>query len=69
MTAMTKFLGAACALALTTGAALADPAIIYDLGGKYDKSFNEAAFGGAERWAKETGGTYKELEMQSEAQR
>ena len=38
-----------------------------DLGGKFDKSFNEAAFGGAERWAKETGGTYKELEMQSEA--
>ena len=51
------------------GAALADPAIIFDLGGKFDKSFNEAAFNGAERWAKETGGTYKELEMQDEAQR
>ncbi|MEZ5796090.1 MAG: BMP family ABC transporter substrate-binding protein [Paracoccaceae bacterium] len=51
------------------GAALAEPAIIFDLGGKFDKSFNEAAFGGAERWAKETGGTYKELEMQDEAQR
>ena len=69
MTVMQKFLGAAAALALTSGAALADPAIIYDLGGKFDKSFNEAAFNGAERWAKETGGTYKELEMQSEAQR
>ena len=57
------------ALALFAGAALADPAIIYDLGGKFDKSFNESAYEGAERWKKETGGTYKELEMQSEAQR
>ena len=63
MTLMQKFLGAAAALALTAGAAAADPAIIFDLGGKFDKSFNEAAFNGAERWAKETGGTYKELEI------
>ncbi|MCC0069218.1 MAG: BMP family ABC transporter substrate-binding protein [Rhodobacteraceae bacterium] len=69
MTLQRKFLGAAAVLALTSGAALADPAIIYDLGGKFDKSFNEAAFNGAERWKAETGGTYKELEMQSEAQR
>lgn len=69
MTLMQKFLGAAATLALTAGAALADPAIIYDLGGKYDKSFNEAAFAGAEKWKAETGGSYKELEMQSEAQR
>ncbi len=69
MTLMQKFLGAAATLALTSGAALADPAIIYDLGGKFDKSFNEAAFAGAEKWKAETGGTYKELEMQSEAQR
>ncbi|MEZ5734119.1 MAG: BMP family ABC transporter substrate-binding protein [Paracoccaceae bacterium] len=69
MTLMQKFLGAAATLALSSGAALADPAIIYDLGGKFDKSFNEAAFNGAERWKAETGGTYKELEMQSEAQR
>ena len=69
MSMMHKFLGAAASLALMSGAALADPAIIFDLGGKFDKSFNEAAFNGAEKWAKETGGTYKELEMQSEAQR
>jgi basic membrane protein A len=68
MTFMKSLLGAS-AIALTAGAALAEPAIIFDLGGKFDKSFNEAAFNGAERWAKETGGTYKELEMQSEAQR
>ena len=69
MTLMKQFFGAAATLALCSGAALADPALIYDLGGKFDKSFNEAAFGGAERWKAETGGTYKELEMQSEAQR
>ena len=69
MTLMQKFLGAAATLALTAGVASADPAIIFDLGGKFDKSFNEAAFAGATRWAEETGGTFKELEMQSEAQR
>jgi basic membrane protein A len=69
MTFLKQFLGAAATLALSAGAALAEPAIIYDLGGKYDKSFNEAAYNGAKRWADETGGKYKELEMQSEAQR
>jgi basic membrane protein A len=69
MTLMKTLAGATAALALMSGIAAADPAIIYDLGGKFDKSFNEAAFNGAEKWAKETGGTYKELEMQSEAQR
>ncbi|MEO6300928.1 MAG: BMP family ABC transporter substrate-binding protein [Paracoccaceae bacterium] len=69
MTLMKHLLGASAFLALSAVAALAEPAIIYDVGGKNDKSFNEAAFGGAERWAKETGGTYKELEMQNEAQR
>ena len=69
MTLMKHLLGASALLALTAGAALADPAIIYDVGGKFDKSFNEAAFNGAERWKAETGGSYKELEMQNEAQR
>ncbi|WP_225029329.1 BMP family lipoprotein [Xinfangfangia pollutisoli] len=69
MTLMKSLAGASAALALMAGAALAEPAVIYDLGGKFDKSFNEAAFNGAEKWAKETGGTYKELEMSDEAQR
>jgi basic membrane protein A len=69
MTLMKHLLGAAATLALTAGVASAEPAIIFDLGGKFDKSFNEAAFNGAERWKAETGGTYKELEMQDEAQR
>jgi basic membrane protein A len=69
MTLMKTLTATVATLALGTAAALAEPALIYDLGGKFDKSFNEAAFNGAQRWAKETGGTYKELEMQSEAQR
>ena len=51
------------------GSAFAEPAIIYDLGGKFDKSFNESAFSGAEKWKKENGGTYREFELQSDAQR
>ena len=69
MTLMQKFMGAAAALALSAGAAMAEPALIFDLGGKFDKSFNEAAFGGATRWAEETGNSFREIELQSEAQR
>lgn len=69
MTFVKSLSGATAVLALMAGAALAEPALIYDLGGKFDKSFNEAAFNGAEKWAKETGGTYKELELSDEAQR
>ncbi|MCC5983519.1 MAG: BMP family ABC transporter substrate-binding protein [Rhodobacteraceae bacterium] len=69
MTLHARLLGAAAFTALSAGVAAADPALVYDLGGKFDKSFNEAAFMGAERWAAETGGSYRDIEMQSEAQR
>lgn len=69
MSLMKSLLAGSALAVLSTGAALADPALIYDLGGKFDKSFNEAGFMGAQRWAEETGGSYRELEMQSEAQR
>ena len=52
-----------------SGAAWADPAVIYDMGGKFDKSFNQAAFDGAERWKKETGKGYLEFEISNPAQR
>ena len=45
------------------------PAIIYDLGGKFDKSFNEAAFNGAEKFKTETGIEYRDFEIQNDAQR
>ena len=69
MTLKHKFLGAVATLAISATAALADPAIIFDLGGKFDKSFNEAAFAGATRWAEESGGSFREIELSSEAQR
>ncbi|MEX0340681.1 MAG: BMP family protein [Arenibacterium sp.] len=69
MTLMKSLMGAAATIALSATAALAEPALIFDLGGKFDKSFNEAAHNGAQRWAEETGGKYREIELQSEAQR
>ena len=69
MSLFTKFLGASAAVALSAGAAMADPALIFDLGGKFDKSFNESAFNGASRWAEETGGSFAEFEITSDAQR
>jgi basic membrane protein A len=68
-------LAVACIAALATfaaGSALAQgkqPAVIYDMGGKFDKSFNQAAFDGAERWKKETGKPYLEFEISNPTQR
>src|SRR5262249_57738521 len=45
------------------------PAIVFDMGGKFDKSFNEAAYTGAERFKRETGIAYREFEVTNEAQR
>lgn len=69
MTFMKKIMGATAVIALSAGAAAAEPALIFDLGGKFDKSFNEAAFNGAQRWANETGNSFRDIELQSEAQR
>lgn len=64
------FAGAAFGACLAT-TALADlkPAVIFDLGGKFDKSFNEASWTGAERFKEETGIEYRDFELQSDAQR
>jgi basic membrane protein A and related proteins len=63
--------GVLAALFLATPA-LADgfvPAVVFDNGGKFDKSFNEAAYDGAERFKKETGTAYLEAEISAEGQR
>ena len=60
---------AIAAIAGFTAVAWAQPAIVYDMGGKFDKSFNEAAYNGAERWKKETGKAYLDFEIANEAQR
>ena len=69
MTLMKKMLGAAATVATSASFAVAEPALIFDLGGKFDKSFNELAFTGAQRWADDTGNSFREIELQSEAQR
>ena len=74
MTDPRRFIAAVLALTLTvvtgraTGQELA-PAIVFDMGGKFDKSFNEGAYNGAERFKKETGIAYREFEVTAEAQR
>lgn len=57
------------AFAVTGAWAQKQPAVIYDMGGKFDKSFNQAAFDGAERWKKETGRAYLEFEISNPTQR
>lgn len=42
--------------------------VLYDLGGKFDTSFNQAAYTGAERFKAETGIDYKDFEPTSETQ-
>jgi basic membrane protein A len=58
------------ALMLACGAAQAQqPAVIFDMGGKFDKSFNQAGYQGAEQWKKETGKNYLEFEISNDTQR
>ncbi len=64
---MRGFVGAAALL--LAGWAQAQPAVIFELGGKNDQSFGRAAWEGAERWKKETGKPYLEFELQNAAQR
>ena len=61
-------LGGVALSALMAGAAMADGALVYDGGGKFDKSFNEAAYTGAEKFKAE-GGAYQDLEISGDAMR
>lgn len=66
-------LGLIATAALTvSGLATADdfkPAVVFDMGGKSDKSFNEAAFNGAEKFKKDTGVEYMEFEVTKVSER
>lgn len=59
----------ACSLGWSAAWVGAEPAIVFDMGGKFDKSFNHAAYQGIERWKKETGKSYLEFEIANETQR
>mgnify|MGYP003417308328 CR=1 FL=1 len=62
-------LAAVAATVAAGAAAQSQPAVIFDMGGKFDKSFNEAAYNGAEAWKKESGKPYLEFEISNATQR
>ncbi|MCB5174036.1 MULTISPECIES: BMP family lipoprotein [Microvirga] len=71
---VTKFGLALAGLAFSATAVFAQqpafkPAVVYDLGGKFDKSFNEGVHAGAEKYKKDTGTEYRDFEPQNDAQR
>ncbi|KAA3511142.1 BMP family lipoprotein [Agrobacterium rosae] len=68
---MKKSLLTLFALAAMSASALAadiKPALVYGTGGKFDKSFNEAAATGAEKFKAETGTEYRDFEPTSDTQ-
>ena len=65
------FVAATAALlaASSAGAAEVKPAVVYDLGGKFDKSFNEGVYDGAVEFRTDTGIEFREFEVQTDSQR
>ncbi|WP_068083376.1 BMP family lipoprotein [Polycladidibacter stylochi] len=65
-------IGTAILAASLTGAAYAKdikPGVVYDFGGRNDRSFNEAAYKGAHMFSKSTGVSYRDFEIQNDSQR
>jgi basic membrane protein A len=68
---MKKSLLSLLALAAMSATALAadiKPALVYGTGGKFDKSFNEAAFNGAQKFQQETGIEFRDFEPTGDTQ-
>ena len=68
---LTSLIAAACILFSANISMSAEfvPAVVFDMGGKFDKSFNQAAYDGAERFKKDTGIKYREFEVTAPTQR
>jgi basic membrane protein A len=69
---MLKSLIGAVAMALISTTALAaefKPAVVFDMGGKFDKSFNEGVWNGIKKFSDETGVQVMEFEVTNETQR
>ncbi len=67
-----KLAAVAAVAVAASGIAQADefkPAIVFDMGGKFDKSFNESAYNGAEAFKKDSGIDYMEFEVTQVSQR
>jgi basic membrane protein A and related proteins len=73
MARFASILGFALATALgqasLASAAEIRPAVVYDLGGKFDKSFNEGVANGAMKFKQDTGIDFRDFEIQNDAQR
>lgn len=71
-TGISACLGSAAALLFASSALLAQdisPAVVFDMGGKFDKSFNQGVYEGVERFKADSGIEYREFEVTNETQR
>ena len=67
-----RYAVAAIAMLFAAAAVQADdfkPAVVFDMGGKFDKSFNQGVYDGVEKFKSETGIAYSDFEVTNEAQR
>ena len=62
-------IGAFLVMASAASAAEIKPAVIFDMGGKFDKSFNEGVWNGVKKFTEETGISVMEFEVTNETQR
>lgn len=71
MTYRVALAGLVISAALASQAFAADlkPAVVFDMGGKFDKSFNEGVYNGVEKFKKESGVAYMEFEVKNPTQR
>jgi len=67
-----KRIGVALSFVLASVTAQAqdiEPAVVFDMGGKFDKSFNQGVYDGVERFKADEGIEYREFEVTNETQR
>ncbi len=72
MTRVGGCLASVAGLLFAASAATAEdisPAVVFDMGGKFDKSFNQGVYDGVERFKNESGIEYREFEVTNETQR
>ena len=69
LTAIMASLIGAVAMMASASAADIKPAVVYDMGGKFDKSFNEGVWNGVKKFTEETGIKVMEFEVTNPTQR
>lgn len=63
MSLFIKFFGVLVVVVFFVGVVMVDFVLIFDLGGKFDKLFNELVFNGVICWVEEIGGFFVEFEI------